>query len=193
MRPSPRQRRSRRSAGNECRKGNLGERWEGKTKHVHCAPAQQRRLHPLFARLPRPSSRHLLPPTHTQKRAAFRPPVSASANAIEPTARRRSPPATALLRLRRRFRHRVRPSGVELDVPRVEVPVEHLGHAIVWIGDETVERHGHDCDPDPLRRTDARRLPPRFREGHSGEVICWSDRRLAPEPSNVCVRPSLVT
>jgi hypothetical protein len=43
-------------------------------------------------------------------------------------------------------RHGVRPSGVEFDVPRVEVPVENFGHAIVEVGDVAVERHGHDCD-----------------------------------------------
>ena len=43
-------------------------------------------------------------------------------------------------------RHGVRPSGVEFDVPRVEVPVEHFGHAIVEVGDVAVERHGHECD-----------------------------------------------
>ena len=43
-------------------------------------------------------------------------------------------------------RHGVRPSGVEFDVSRGEVPVEHFGHAIVAVGDVAVERHGHDCD-----------------------------------------------
>jgi hypothetical protein len=43
-------------------------------------------------------------------------------------------------------RHGIRPAGVEFDVPRVDVPVEHLGHAIVRVGDVAVERHGHDCD-----------------------------------------------
>jgi hypothetical protein len=33
------------------------------------------------------------------------------------------------------------PSGVEFDVARVEVPVEHFGHAIVEVGDVAVERH----------------------------------------------------
>jgi hypothetical protein len=42
--------------------------------------------------------------------------------------------------------HGVRSSGVEFDVARVEVPVEHFGHAIVAVGDVPVERHGHDCD-----------------------------------------------
>jgi hypothetical protein len=40
----------------------------------------------------------------------------------------------------------VRPSGVKFDVPRIPVPLEHLGHAIVEVGDVTVERHGHDRD-----------------------------------------------
>ena len=43
-------------------------------------------------------------------------------------------------------RHGVRPSGVDLDVPRGGVPVEHLGHAVVGVGDVAIERHGHDCD-----------------------------------------------
>src|SRR6266545_3032499 len=43
-------------------------------------------------------------------------------------------------------RHGVRSSSVDFDVPRGEVPVEHLGHAIVEIGNVAVERHGHDCD-----------------------------------------------
>src|SRR3989441_7065297 len=43
-------------------------------------------------------------------------------------------------------RHGVRPSGVDFDVARVDVPVEHFGHAIVKVGDVAVERHGHDCD-----------------------------------------------
>src|SRR5262245_39634466 len=43
-------------------------------------------------------------------------------------------------------RHRVRPAGVEFDVSRIEVPVEQFGHAVVEVGDEAVERHGHDCD-----------------------------------------------
>src|SRR6058998_3353241 len=43
-------------------------------------------------------------------------------------------------------RHGVRPSGVDFDVARVDVPVEHFGHAIVEVGDVAVERHGHDCD-----------------------------------------------
>src|SRR4029078_6504459 len=43
-------------------------------------------------------------------------------------------------------RHAVRPAGVELDVPRFEVPVDHPGHAVVEIGDVAVERHGHDRD-----------------------------------------------
>jgi hypothetical protein len=38
------------------------------------------------------------------------------------------------------------PSGVDFDVARGEVPVEHFGHAIVEVGDVAVERHGHDCD-----------------------------------------------
>ena len=42
--------------------------------------------------------------------------------------------------------HGVRPSCVDFDVPRVEVPVEHFGHAIVEVCDVAVERHGHDCD-----------------------------------------------
>jgi len=46
-------------------------------------------------------------------------------------------------------RHGVRPSGMDFDVPRVEVPVEDLGHAIVEVCDVAVERHGHDCD-NPL-------------------------------------------
>src|SRR4051812_39885030 len=36
-------------------------------------------------------------------------------------------------------RHRVRPSGVEFDVARGEVPVEHFGHTIVEVGDVAVE------------------------------------------------------
>ena len=32
-------------------------------------------------------------------------------------------------------RHGVRPFGVDFDVPRVEVPVEHFGHAVVEVGD----------------------------------------------------------
>jgi len=36
-------------------------------------------------------------------------------------------------------RHGVRPSGVEFDVPRSGVPVEHFGHAIVEVGDVAVE------------------------------------------------------
>src|SRR6201999_854926 len=40
--------------------------------------------------------------------------------------------------------HRVRPAGLELDIPRVEVPVEDFPHPVVGVGDETVERHGHD-------------------------------------------------
>lgn len=43
-------------------------------------------------------------------------------------------------------RHGIRASGVDFDVPRGEVPVEHFGHAIVEIGDVAIERHGHDCD-----------------------------------------------
>src|SRR5207253_10786479 len=43
-------------------------------------------------------------------------------------------------------RHGVRPSGVEFDAARGEVPVEHFGHAIVAVGDVAVQRHGHDCD-----------------------------------------------
>src|SRR5438094_2458035 len=43
-------------------------------------------------------------------------------------------------------RHGIRPPSVEFDVARVEVPVEHFGHAIVEVGDVAVERHGHDCD-----------------------------------------------
>src|SRR5438093_6610991 len=43
-------------------------------------------------------------------------------------------------------RHGVRPSGVDFDVARVQVPVEHFGHTIVEVGDVAVERHGHDCD-----------------------------------------------
>jgi len=43
-------------------------------------------------------------------------------------------------------RHGVRPSGVDFDVARGEVPVEHFGHTIVEVGDVAVERHGHDCD-----------------------------------------------
>jgi diaminopimelate decarboxylase len=43
-------------------------------------------------------------------------------------------------------RHGVRPSGVEFDVPRGEVPVEHFGDAIIDVGDVAVERNGHDCD-----------------------------------------------
>src|SRR5262245_15696996 len=35
-------------------------------------------------------------------------------------------------------RHGVRPSDVEFDVPRVEVPIEHFGHAIVEVGDVAV-------------------------------------------------------
>jgi hypothetical protein len=42
--------------------------------------------------------------------------------------------------------HAAASSGVNLDVPRVEVPVEHFGHAIIEVGDVAVERHGHDCD-----------------------------------------------
>ena len=30
--------------------------------------------------------------------------------------------------------------------PELEVPVEHLGHSVVGIGDEAVEPHGHDGD-----------------------------------------------
>src|SRR5215208_4348799 len=37
-------------------------------------------------------------------------------------------------------RHGVRPSGVDFDVPRAEVPVEHFGYAIVAVGNEAVER-----------------------------------------------------
>src|SRR3954470_13285460 len=55
-------------------------------------------------------------------------------------------------RCRHLERHGVRTSGVELDLPRVEVPVEYFGHAIVAIGDVAVERHGHDCDN--LRHSD---------------------------------------
>ncbi len=36
-------------------------------------------------------------------------------------------------------RHGVRPASVEFDVPRGEVPVEHIGHAIVAVGDIAVE------------------------------------------------------
>jgi hypothetical protein len=36
--------------------------------------------------------------------------------------------------------------GVDFDVPRVEVPVEHFGHAIAPVGNVSVERHGHDRD-----------------------------------------------
>ena len=43
-------------------------------------------------------------------------------------------------------RHGVRPAGVEFGVTGAHVPVEYFGHAIVEVGDETVERHGHDCD-----------------------------------------------
>jgi hypothetical protein len=43
-------------------------------------------------------------------------------------------------------RHGVRTSGVDFDVPRGEVPVEHFGDAIVEVGDVAIERHGHDCD-----------------------------------------------
>ncbi len=43
-------------------------------------------------------------------------------------------------------RHGVRHTGVYLDLARVDVPVEHFGHAIVEVGDVAVERHGHDCD-----------------------------------------------
>src|SRR5215203_2029111 len=49
-------------------------------------------------------------------------------------------------RLRHLEGHGVRPSGLEFDVPRGDVPVEHLGHAIVAVGDVAVERHGHDCE-----------------------------------------------
>ena len=42
--------------------------------------------------------------------------------------------------------HRVRPSAAEFDVPRVEVPVEHFGHAVAPVGNVSVERHGHDRD-----------------------------------------------
>jgi hypothetical protein len=35
--------------------------------------------------------------------------------------------------------HGVRPSGVDFDVSRGEVPVEHFGHAIVEVGDVAVE------------------------------------------------------
>ena len=37
-------------------------------------------------------------------------------------------------------------SGVDLDVARAEVPVEHLAHPVAGIRDEAVERHGHDGD-----------------------------------------------
>jgi hypothetical protein len=35
--------------------------------------------------------------------------------------------------------HGVRPPCLEFDVPRIHVPVEHLSHAIVAVGDEAVE------------------------------------------------------
>src|SRR5437016_6068689 len=53
-------------------------------------------------------------------------------------------------------RHGVRPSGVDFDVARVDVPVEHFGHTIVEVGDVAVERHGHYCDN--LRRSEERRV-----------------------------------
>src|SRR5829696_865175 len=62
-------------------------------------------------------------------------------------------------------RHGVRPSGVEFDVPRGEVPVEHFGHAIVEVGDVAVERHGHDCDN--LRHGDVPFEGWRLRSGRS--------------------------
>src|SRR3954470_22419363 len=43
-------------------------------------------------------------------------------------------------------RHGVRPSGVNFDVARGEIPVEHFGHAIIEVRDIAVERHRHDCD-----------------------------------------------
>jgi hypothetical protein len=36
-------------------------------------------------------------------------------------------------------RHGVRPSGVEFDIPRTGLPVEHFGHAIVAVGNVAVE------------------------------------------------------
>jgi len=62
-------------------------------------------------------------------------------------------------------RHGVRPSGVDFDVPRGEVPVEHFGHAIVEVGDVAVERHGHDCDN--LRHCDVPFEGWRLRSGNS--------------------------
>ena len=43
-------------------------------------------------------------------------------------------------------RHGVRPSGVDFDVARADIPVKYFGHAVVAVGDVAVERHGHDCD-----------------------------------------------
>jgi alkylation response protein AidB-like acyl-CoA dehydrogenase len=42
-------------------------------------------------------------------------------------------------------RHRIRSSGVKVDVSGVEVPAEHIAHAIAGVGNVTVERHGHQC------------------------------------------------
>src|SRR3989442_15012828 len=41
-------------------------------------------------------------------------------------------------------RHGVRPSGVDFDVARVQVPVEHFGHTIVKVGTGAGAGHGHD-------------------------------------------------
>ena len=43
-------------------------------------------------------------------------------------------------------RHGMRTRGVDFDVSRVEVPVEHFGHAVAPVGNVSVERHGHDRD-----------------------------------------------
>jgi len=44
-------------------------------------------------------------------------------------------------RLRHVKRHCVRSSGVDFNVARGGVPVEHFGHAIIEVGDVAVERH----------------------------------------------------
>lgn len=53
--------------------------------------------------------------------------------------------------------HGVGAAGGEFDVTRGEVPVEDFVHAVIGVGDEAVEGHGHDGDEF----------------GHGGGVLSW--------------------